>query len=160
MFCSAPHSAEALQYVQLLSECSSAAGVANGTAFATEYSMANSNGLDEVSRWWAAAVGIATNWLTGDDNAAERLYTIMDAFPKQLQNSDASLPKSLYIAYKARKGLLSGKKSSCNYNCIKQCDRAGEQLRENLILSSEKQAQGLSEVSKINIFRTRKSHYR
>ena len=80
--------AEALQYVQLLMECSNAAGVASGTSFAIGSSMSAVAGVDEVSRWWAAIVGIGAHWLTGDVAGSDRLLSVADCFPKQLQSAE------------------------------------------------------------------------
>lgn len=41
--------------------------------------------VDEVARWWAAIVSLAAHWIAGDDDVAEKLYPIADAFPKHLQ---------------------------------------------------------------------------
>jgi len=45
-------------------------------------------GVDELARWWGAVLAVAANWLTNDDAAAERLYPMIDSFPKALQNSE------------------------------------------------------------------------
>ena len=87
LFSSYTSTAEALQYTQLLMECSNAACSSSGTSFAVGSTMTNTSGIDEVSRWWAAVIGIAAHWLSGDDTAAERLYGIADVFPKFLQNT-------------------------------------------------------------------------
>lgn len=69
-------------------ECSNAAGVANGTSFAVGSNMSAAAGVDEVSRWWAAIVAIGAYWLNGDLTAGERMFTIADTFPKQLQATE------------------------------------------------------------------------
>lgn len=79
---------EALQYIQLLTECSNTASVASGTCFAVGSSMAAVAGIDEVSKWWAGVMGVGAYWLNGDDSSAERLYPIVDNFPKPLQNTE------------------------------------------------------------------------
>ena len=83
----ATSTAEALQYTQLLMECSNSACNTRGTSFAVGSTMTNLSTVDEVSKWWAAMIAIAAHWLSGDDNAAERLYGITDVFPKQLQST-------------------------------------------------------------------------
>lgn len=83
----APHSSDALQYIQLLSECSASAGV-SPRAFAVRTSMIDVGGVDEVSRWWGAVAAVGVHWLSGDDVAAEKLYSIVDSFPKLLHNSE------------------------------------------------------------------------
>ena len=57
-------------------------------SFAIGSAMATRPGVDEVSRWWAAIIGVAANWLAGDDEDAKRLYSIADTFPKHLQNTE------------------------------------------------------------------------
>jgi len=138
--------AEALQYVQLLMECSSAAGVASGTSFAIGSSMSAAAGVDEVSRWWAAIVGIGAQWLTGDIVTSDRLLSVADTFPKQLQSADDPLPRAVHLAFKARKSLMNDQKSSCSYNCLKQCNRAGELLKDSLNLQTSAQNKGISEA--------------
>lgn len=131
--------AETLQYTQLLLDCSNAASVGNGVSFAIGSSMATKPGVDEVSRWWAAILGVAANWLSGDDEDARRLYSIADTFPKHLQNTDDPLPRAVHLAFKARKSFLNGHGTSCHFNCMKQCQRSGELLRESLNLPTKKQ---------------------
>ena len=84
----ASSTAEALQYSQLLMECANSACNTQGTSFAVGSTMTNLSTVDEVSRWWAAMIGIAAYWLSGDDNAAEGLYSFADVFPKQLQSTE------------------------------------------------------------------------
>jgi len=95
--------------------------------------------VDEVARWWAAVISLAAYWLTGDDEAAHRLYPTVDALPKQLYNNDEPLARSVYLAYKARKTFFTGGTAACprHVSCIRQCDRAGELLRESLSLDSK-----------------------
>ena len=69
-------------------ECANSACNTQGTSFAVGSTMTNLSTVDEVSRWWAAIIGIAAHWLSGDDNAAERLYNFADVFPKQLQTTE------------------------------------------------------------------------
>ena len=64
------------------------AGVASGTSFAVGSSMTTATGLDELARWWAAVVAVGAHWLSGEDNLAEKLYPVLEAFPKQLANSE------------------------------------------------------------------------
>ena len=44
--------------------------------------------LDESSAWWAGVVSVAIYWLVGDDENAERNYTLVDSFPRKLQCSE------------------------------------------------------------------------
>lgn len=43
--------------------------------------------MDEVCKWWTSVVGVAANWLIGDDSAAVKFYPVVDSFPKDLQDS-------------------------------------------------------------------------
>ena len=65
-----PHLADVQQYIELLNN-------ANRSA--------TSDSVDEVARWWASIVSLAAHWIAGDDEMAEKLYPIADAFPKHLQ---------------------------------------------------------------------------
>jgi sterol regulatory element-binding transcription factor 1 len=47
--------------------------------------MIDIGGVDEVSRWWASVAAVGVHWLSGDDLAAEKLYSVLDSFPKLLQ---------------------------------------------------------------------------
>ncbi|KFM83551.1 Sterol regulatory element-binding protein 2, partial [Stegodyphus mimosarum] len=42
---------------------------------------------DRVAYWWASVLGIALAWLLGEDEKAEKLYQDVEAFPKELMNS-------------------------------------------------------------------------
>ena len=88
VFCSAPHTADVHQYVQLLNECSVSAGGSDCTAFGFGKSLSTSAGVDEIARWWAAVIDVGAYWLSGDDEQARKLYPTLDAFPKYLQNSE------------------------------------------------------------------------
>ena len=71
------------QYVQLLNESNKSSVASNGTL-----DLSNAGTADEVARWWAAVISLAAYWLTGDDEAAHRLYPTVDALPKQLYNNE------------------------------------------------------------------------
>ena len=57
-------------------------------------------GGDTLSRWWGAVIGVAAHWLNGDDDQAAAFYPIIDAFPKQLTNSDDPLPQAVFLAFR------------------------------------------------------------
>jgi len=136
-----PHTSDTLQFTQLLNQCSTATGPSKDSCFAVGCSATHSTGIDEVSRWWSAIVSVGAHWLTGNDAAAERLYPLVDIFPKQLAETDDPLPRSVFLAFKARKNFLTGSKTMGNYSCIKQCNRAGELLRDSLNLKDIKHTQ-------------------
>ena len=73
---SVPHTSEVHQYVQLLTECCLTSG--NGNAAA----------LDEVGRWCAGVIDVGACWLAGDDDGAQKLYPVVDVFPKYFQQSE------------------------------------------------------------------------
>ena len=87
--CRAPHTADVHQYVQLLSDCSASSGGSDVTASAFgRKNLASSAGVDEIAQWWAAVVNVGAYWLSGDDEQAERLYPLLDVFPKYLHSSE------------------------------------------------------------------------
>ena len=43
-------------------------------------------GMDEAALWWASVVSVAVHWLMGDDENAERCYSMVDTFPKKFQS--------------------------------------------------------------------------
>ncbi len=46
---------------------------------------------------------------------------------------------------------MNGNTATCNYNAIKQCNRAGELLRESLNLHNSQHIKGIAEVRNILI---------
>jgi len=124
----APHCVSVQQYIQLLNDSNKATSEASACT-----NMFDSYGkVDDVARWWGSIVSVAAFWLQGDDQSAEDLYSTIDAFPVHLQSVDEPLARSTYLAYRARRTFLNGKKIMCHASCIKQCDAAGELLRNSL----------------------------
>nr|KAG5698523.1 hypothetical protein BaRGS_023226 [Batillaria attramentaria] len=124
--------ADAMQYTQLLLECSCMSG--NGTPSTPSFGVSSSPEIDEVARWWAAVVSVAYYWLIGDDDNAARNYLLLDVFPPKLQASDDPLPRAVYLAYKARKSVMVQSDAGRGRMMLRQCDRAGRLLRESLKL--------------------------
>lgn len=44
-------------------------------------------GTDPIAKWWASIITVAIHWLQGDDEAAERLYPLVETMPRALQGS-------------------------------------------------------------------------
>ncbi|XP_025084954.1 sterol regulatory element-binding protein 1-like isoform X2 [Pomacea canaliculata] len=121
-----------MQYAQLLIQCSCMNGRhASGSADVSEISAQE---VDEVARWWGAIVSVAYYWLIGDDENAARNYSLLDAFPQKLQNSDDPLPRAAFLAYKARKGVVAHSDVNRGRLSLQQCNRAGRLLRDSMKL--------------------------
>ncbi|XP_053327646.1 sterol regulatory element-binding protein 1 isoform X2 [Spea bombifrons] len=120
---------DALEYLQLLNGCSDAAGVPNHT-FSISSSMAAITGTDPVAKWWASIITVAINWLQGDDEAAQRLYPVVEYMPKALHTAENPLPKAALYAFKAVRTLL-GKQDSSQVS-LGQCEKASGLLRDSL----------------------------
>ncbi|XP_068099644.1 sterol regulatory element-binding protein 1 isoform X2 [Hyperolius riggenbachi] len=120
---------DALEYLQLLNGCSDAAAVPNHT-FSISSSMAAVTGTDPVAKWWASIIIVAINWLQGDDEAAQRLYPLVEYMPKSLHATENPLPKAALYAFKAVRTLL-GKQDSSQVS-LSQCEKAGNYLRDSL----------------------------
>ncbi|XP_075755862.1 sterol regulatory element-binding protein 1 isoform X2 [Pelodiscus sinensis] len=124
---------DALEYLQLLNGCSDAADAPNCT-LSISSDMAAGTGSDPVARWWASIVAVAIHWLQGDDEAAERLYPLVETMPRALQVSERPLPRAALHSFKAVRALL-GKQDSSQAS-LGQCEKASGSLRDSLGLSS------------------------
>ncbi|KAL8576347.1 hypothetical protein ACOMHN_048914 [Nucella lapillus] len=128
-----PKPSEAMQFCQMLQECTCLSG--NTTSTATPLNtISSSPQIDEVARWWAAGVSVAFYWLTGDDENAARSYPVLDVLPPTLQSSDDPLPKAMFLAYRARKAMVLQPDASRARFIIRHCDRSGRLLRDSLKL--------------------------
>lgn len=45
-------------------------------------------GTDPVAKWWASLTAVVTHWLRRDEEAAERLYPLVEHLPRALQESE------------------------------------------------------------------------
>ncbi|XP_077684311.1 sterol regulatory element-binding protein 1 isoform X2 [Eretmochelys imbricata] len=124
---------DALEYLQLLNGCSDTAGTPSCT-LSISSGMAASTGSDPVAKWWASIVAVAIHWLQGDDEAAERLYPLVETMPRALQVSEKTLPRAALHSFKAVRALL-GKQDSSQAS-LGQCEKASGYLRDSLGLSS------------------------
>ncbi|XP_073414597.1 sterol regulatory element-binding protein 1 isoform X2 [Dendrobates tinctorius] len=128
---------DALEYLQLLNGCSDAAAVTNHT-FSISSSMATVTGTDPVAKWWASIIIVAINWLQGDDEAAQRLYPVVEYIPKSLHTSENMLPRAALYTFRAVRTLF-GKQDSTQVS-LGQCEKASGYLRESLNASPSNNA--------------------
>ncbi|XP_067912038.1 sterol regulatory element-binding protein 1 isoform X4 [Heterodontus francisci] len=124
---------DALEYLQLLNGCSDAAAITTQT-FAIGSSMATVTGTDPVAKWWASMIVVAINWLQGDDEAAERLYSVVEYMPKSLHATESQLPKAALFAFKGIRAML-GKQDSSQMSLV-HCEKASGHLRDSLNMTS------------------------
>uniref|UniRef100_UPI00398E4E63 sterol regulatory element-binding protein 1 isoform X2 n=1 Tax=Pristiophorus japonicus TaxID=55135 RepID=UPI00398E4E63 len=124
---------DALEYLQLLNGCSDAAAITTQT-FAIGSSMAAVTGTDPVAKWWASMIVVAINWLQGDDEAAERLYPVVEYMPKTLHATESQLPKAALFTFKAVRAML-GKQDSSQMSLV-HCEKASGYLRDSLNMAS------------------------
>lgn len=66
---------------------------------------------DRLALWWSSLLSVAAYWLLGEDKMAEKLYPLIEKLPADFNGLDSNLldnnlPKALYAAYIARKGLM------------------------------------------------------
>ncbi|XP_041431773.1 sterol regulatory element-binding protein 1 isoform X2 [Xenopus laevis] len=120
---------DALEYLQLLNGCSDTAAIPNHT-FSISSSMAAVTGTDPVAKWWASLIIVAINWLQGDDEAAQRLYPVVEYMPKTLYASENPLPKAALYVFKAVRTLL-GKQDSSQVS-LGHSEKASGYLRDSL----------------------------
>ncbi|XP_050823818.1 sterol regulatory element-binding protein 1 isoform X2 [Gopherus flavomarginatus] len=123
---------DALEYLQLLNGCSDTAGTPSCT-LSISAGMVAGTGSDPVAKWWASIVTVAIHWLQGDDEAAERLYPLVETMPRALQVSEKPLPRAALHSFKAVRALL-GKQDSSQAS-LGQCEKASGYLRDSLGLS-------------------------
>ncbi|XP_076026741.1 sterol regulatory element-binding protein 1 [Genypterus blacodes] len=135
--------ADALEYLQLLTSASDAAG-ATTQSFAIGSNMATVTGCDPHSKWWSSVAVVIINWLQGDDAAAERLYPTVEHLPRSLQNTESLLPKSCLNTFRAVRALLS-KPENCQLS-LSHIDKASTLLRDSLNLGPHCHSSGLDKV--------------
>lgn len=61
---------------------------------------------DRLTQWWCSLLSVAAFWLLGEDSSAERLYSFIEKWPAEFTGLENNLPKSLFAAWNARKGLM------------------------------------------------------
>ncbi|XP_072337162.1 sterol regulatory element-binding protein 1 isoform X1 [Scyliorhinus torazame] len=124
---------DALEYLQLLNDCSDAAAVTTQSC-AISSSMTTVTGTDPVAKWWASIIVVAINWLQGEDEAAERLYPVVEYMPKTLHTTESQLPKAALFAFKGIRAMLSKQDSS--QMSLMHCEKASGYLRDSLNMAS------------------------
>ncbi|KAK1331753.1 hypothetical protein QTO34_009728 [Cnephaeus nilssonii] len=122
---------EALGYLQLLHSCSDAAG-APACSFSVGSSMATTPGTDPVAKWWAALTAVVTHWLRRDEEAAARLYPLVERLPRALQESERPLPRAALLSFKAARALLGRRKADASPASLALCEKASEYLQDSL----------------------------
>ncbi|XP_062071578.1 sterol regulatory element-binding protein 1 isoform X3 [Lepus europaeus] len=123
--------ADALGYLQLLNTCSDAAG-APACSFSISSSMATTAGTDPVAKWWASLTTVVVHWLRRDEEAAERLYPLVEHLPRSLQESERPLPRAALHSFKAARALLSPAKAESGPASLAICEKASGYLRDSL----------------------------
>lgn len=61
---------------------------------------------DRLAQWWCSLLSVAAYWLLGEDHAAEKLYSFIEKWPEEFIGLENNIPKSLFAAWNARKGLM------------------------------------------------------
>lgn len=122
---------EALGYLQLLHRCSDAAG-APVCSFSGGSSMATTTGADPVAKWWASLTAVVTHWLRRDEEAAVRLYPLVERLPRALQESERPLPRAALLSFKAARALLGRRKTDSSPASLAICEKASEYLQDSL----------------------------
>ncbi|EGV98955.1 Sterol regulatory element-binding protein 1 [Cricetulus griseus] len=118
---------DALGYLQLLNRCSDAVGTP-ACSFSVSSSMASTTGTDPVAKWWASL----TAWLRRDEEAAERLYPLVERMPHVLQETERPLPKAALYSFKAARALLDHRKVESGPASLAICEKASGYLRDSL----------------------------
>ncbi|XP_022347212.1 sterol regulatory element-binding protein 1 isoform X2 [Enhydra lutris kenyoni] len=122
---------DALGYLQLLNSCSDAAG-APACSFSISSSMATATGTDPVAKWWASLTAVVTHWQRRDEEAAERLYPVVEHLPRALQESERPLPRAALHSFKAARAVLGRGKAESGPASLATCEKASGYLQDSL----------------------------
>ncbi|XP_036924640.1 sterol regulatory element-binding protein 1 isoform X5 [Sturnira hondurensis] len=122
---------DALGYLQLLNSCADSAR-APACTFSVSSSMATDTGTDLVAKWWASLIAVVTHWLRQDEEAAERLYPLVEHLPRVLQESKRPLPRAALHSFKAARALLGRGKAEPGPACLAACEKASGYLQDSL----------------------------
>ncbi|XP_045680158.1 sterol regulatory element-binding protein 1 isoform X2 [Phyllostomus hastatus] len=122
---------DALGYLQLLNSCADAVR-APACTFSVSSSMATTTGTDLVAKWWASLIAVVTHWLRRDEEAAERLYPLVERLPRVLQESKRPLPRAALHSFKAARALLGRGKAESGPACLAACEKASGYLQDSL----------------------------
>lgn len=122
---------EALGFLQLLNSCCDTAG-APACSFSIASSTAATAGTDPVAKWWASLTAVVTHWLGRDEEAAERLYPLVEHLPRALQESERPLPRAALHSFKAARALLGRGKAESGSASLAMCEKASGYLQDSL----------------------------
>nr|XP_027777282.1 sterol regulatory element-binding protein 1 isoform X1 [Marmota flaviventris] len=122
---------DALGYLQLLTSCSDAAGTP-ACSFSISSSMAATTGTDPVAKWWGSLTAVVIHWLRRDEEAAERLYPLVEHLPRALQETEKPLPKAALHSFKAARAVLGRGKAESGPANLAICEKASGYLRDSL----------------------------
>jgi len=61
---------------------------------------------DRLAQWWSGLLSVAAFWLLGEDSSSEKLYALIEKWPAEFGGLENNLPKALFAAWHARKGLM------------------------------------------------------
>ncbi|XP_052050377.1 sterol regulatory element-binding protein 1 isoform X1 [Apodemus sylvaticus] len=122
---------DALGYLQLLNSCSDAVG-APSCSFSVSSSMATTTGTDPVAKWWASLTAVVVHWLRRDEEAAQRLYPLVEHIPQVLQDMERPLPRAALYSFKAARALLDHRKVDSSPAGLAVCEKASGYLRDSI----------------------------
>ncbi|XP_003791080.1 sterol regulatory element-binding protein 1 isoform X1 [Otolemur garnettii] len=122
---------DALGYLQLLNSCCDAANTP-ACSLPINSSMATNMGTDPVAKWWASLTAVVIHWLRRDEEAAERLYPLVEHLPRALQESERPLPRAALHSFKAARALLGCAKAESAPASLTICEKASGYLRDSL----------------------------
>lgn len=77
---------DALHFLHMLNQCASAVQTPRATT--SKEQVPYFSGGDEVSKWWVSVGMIAVHWLSGDEESAEKYYSIIESVPKSLWSAE------------------------------------------------------------------------
>lgn len=138
------HTSDVLNYVQLLYET-----VTNDVT--SIYSLTTLQKYDDdVVHWWTSVLAVACNWLLGEEDGIEALYSKVENIPENLLALNDPLPKAVIAAYKARKSYLTASKLSPKIISY-HCDIAGKFIEDSLSFNSCKQRSNLALLTQLMV---------
>lgn len=86
---------------------------------------------DRLAEWWSSLLTVATYWLLGEDKTAEKYYHLIEKWPADFTGLENSLPKALFAAYNAKKGLMQHDVINVK-QIYRDCNTASHYLKEAL----------------------------
>ncbi|XP_073737906.1 sterol regulatory element-binding protein 1 isoform X1 [Callorhinus ursinus] len=89
-------------------------------------------GTDPVAKWWASLTAVVIHWLRRDEEAAERLYPLVEHLPRALQESERPLPRAALHSFKAARAVLGRGKAESGPASLAICEKASGYLQDSL----------------------------